>query len=89
MTQDTDVPSLRTLTASQRSLTARPVTSGGAGVTRGAGSPAAALAMVFKLVESAQERRRAITGASLVALVRSGVKFENGFLVERDETVVA
>lgn len=58
-------------------------------VTRGAGSPAAALAMVFKLVESAQERWRAITGASLVALVRSGAKFENGFLVERDETVVA
>lgn len=33
-------------------------------VTRGAGSPAAALAMVFKLVESAQARWRAITGAS-------------------------
>lgn len=32
-------------------------------VTRGAGSPAAALAMVFKLVESAQARWRAITGA--------------------------
>jgi hypothetical protein len=45
--------------------------------------------MVFKLVESAQERRRAITGASLVALVCSGAKFENIFLVERDETVVA
>lgn len=57
-------------------------------VTRGAGSPAA-LAMVFKLVESAQERWRAITGASLVALVRSGAKFEKGFLVERDETVAA
>jgi hypothetical protein len=35
-------------------------------VTRGAGSPAAALAMVFKLVESAQARWRAITGAHLV-----------------------
>jgi putative transposase len=45
--------------------------------------------MVFKLVESAQERWRTITGASLVALVRSGAKFENGFLVERDETVAA
>jgi putative transposase len=52
-------------------------------VTRGAGSPAAALAMVFKLAESAQSRWRAITGASLVALVRSGAKFE------RDETVAA
>ncbi len=55
-------------------------------VTRGAGSPAAALAMVFKLVESAQERWRAITGARLVALVRSGARFENGVLVEREET---
>jgi hypothetical protein len=30
-----------------------------------------------------------ITGAHLVALVRSGAKFQNGFLVERDETVAA
>ncbi|MEU0785375.1 IS256 family transposase [Streptomyces sp. NPDC006173] len=54
-------------------------------VTRGAGSPAAALAMVFKLVESAQDRWRAITGAHLVALVRAGTTFENGLLVERQE----
>lgn len=54
-------------------------------VTRGAGSPAAALAMVFKLVESAQARWRAITGAHLVPLVRAGAKFENGVLVEREE----
>lgn len=54
-------------------------------VTRGAGSPAAALAMVFKLVESAQDRWRAITGAHLVALVRAGATFENGLLVERWE----
>ncbi|MEV5084477.1 IS256 family transposase [Streptomyces sp. NPDC056159] len=58
-------------------------------VTRGAGSPAAALAMVFKLVESAQERWRAVTGASLVALVRAGAKFENGVLVERPEAAAA
>jgi hypothetical protein len=51
-------------------------------VTRGAGSPAAALAMVFKLVESAQARWRAITGAHLVPLVRAGARFENGILVE-------
>lgn len=54
-------------------------------VTRGAGSPAAALAMVFKLVESAQDRWRAITGAQLVALVRAGARFQNGVLVERQE----
>ncbi len=54
-------------------------------VTRGAGSPAAALAMVFKLVESAQDRWRAITGAHLVALVRAGATFENGHLVEKEE----
>jgi len=56
-------------------------------VTRGAGSPAAALAMVFKLVESAQARRRAVTGAHLVALVRTGAKSENGVLVERQAAV--
>ncbi|MEU1623082.1 transposase [Streptomyces sp. NPDC005722] len=54
-------------------------------VTRGAGSPAAALVMVFKLVESAQTRWRAITGAHLVPLVRAGAWFENGILVERQE----
>lgn len=54
-------------------------------VTRGAGNPAAALAMVFKLVESAQDRRRAITGAHLVALVRTGALFENGATVERKD----
>lgn len=54
-------------------------------VTRGAGSPTAALAMVFKLVESAQARRRAITGARLVFLVRAGARFENGILVERTQ----
>ncbi len=54
-------------------------------VTRGAGSPVAALAMVFKLVESAQARWRAIRGAHLVPLVRAGARFENGILVEHAE----
>lgn len=58
-------------------------------VTRGAGSPAAALAMVFKLVESAQARWRAVTAPHLVALVRAGARFENGLLVERDKTLAA
>lgn len=53
-------------------------------VTRGAGSPAAALAMVFKLVESAQDRWRAIRGVHLVPLVRAGAWFKNGVLVERE-----
>ncbi len=57
--------------------------------TRGAGSPAAPLAMVFKLIESAQECWRAITGVSLVALVCSGGRFENGVLVEREEATAA
>lgn len=58
-------------------------------VTRGAGSPAAALAMVFKLVESAQARWRAITAPRLVALVRNGARFENGHLVEHSEEPAA
>lgn len=58
-------------------------------VTRGASSPAAALAMVFKLVESAQVRWRAVTGAHLVALVRAGARFEDGALVEREQSAAA
>lgn len=58
-------------------------------VTRGAGSAAAALAMVFKLVESVQARWRAITAPHLVALVRAGARFENGRLVERPEAHAA
>ncbi|MEV5508196.1 transposase [Streptomyces orinoci] len=56
---------------------------------RGAGSPAAALAMVFKLAESAQARWRAITAPHLVALVRAGAHFENGHLAERPEVPAA
>ncbi|CAG6390533.1 hypothetical protein SCOCK_10001 [Actinacidiphila cocklensis] len=58
-------------------------------VARGAGSPAAALAMVFKLVETAQARCRAVTGAHPVALVRAGATFENGVLVERGQATAA
>ncbi|WP_078917136.1 IS256 family transposase [Streptomyces sp. NRRL S-813] len=58
-------------------------------VTRSAGSAAAALAMVFKLVESAQARWRAVNAPHLVALVRAGSRFERGHLVERPETVAA
>lgn len=58
-------------------------------VTKGAGSRAAGLAMVFKLVESTQARWRAVNGAHLVALVRAGARFERGLLVERAEALAA
>ncbi len=58
-------------------------------VTKGASSAAAALAMVFKLVESAQARWRAVNAPHLVALVRAGARFERGHLVERPEAQAA
>jgi transposase-like protein len=54
-------------------------------VTKGPGSKAAGLAMAFKLIESAQDRWRAVNGAHLVALVRAGAVFRDGVLVERSE----
>ena len=51
-------------------------------VTSGPGSRAAGLAMTFKLIESAQERWRAVNAPHLVALVRAGATFVNGHLVE-------
>jgi transposase-like protein len=52
-------------------------------VTRGPGSRAAGLAMAFKLIEAAQDRRRAVNAPHLVALVRAGTVFEAGKLIER------
>jgi transposase-like protein len=52
-------------------------------VTKGPGSRAAGLAMAFKLIESAQDRWRAVNAPHLVALVRTGATFINGKLVER------
>jgi putative transposase len=52
-------------------------------VTKGPGSKAAGLAMAFKLLEAAQDRWRAVNGPHLVALVRTGARFEQGVLVER------
>ncbi len=57
--------------------------------TRVAGSRTAALAMVFTLAESAQQRRRAVNAPHLVALVRAGSRFERGHLVERPEAHAA
>jgi putative transposase len=54
-------------------------------VTKGPGSRAAGLAMAYKLIESAQSRWRAVNAPQLVAIVRAGVKFEKGVMVERSE----
>lgn len=58
-------------------------------ITRGAGSGTAALARVFKLVESAQQRWRTVNAPHLVALVRADARFERGQLVEHSEAVAA
>ena len=58
-------------------------------VTRGTGSRSAALAMTFKLIESAQARWRAVNAPHLVALVRAGTTFERGVLVEREAATAA
>ncbi len=52
-------------------------------VTKGPGSRAAGLAMAFKLIESAQDRWRAVNGPHLVALVRAGATFDKGVMIER------
>jgi len=54
-------------------------------VTKGPGSRAAGLAMVFKLIEAASDRWRYVNGPHLVALVRAGARFEKGVLVERPD----
>ncbi|WP_102922653.1 IS256 family transposase [Streptomyces noursei] len=58
-------------------------------VTRGAGSRTAALAMVFTLVESVQQRWRAVNAPHPVALVRAVARFERGQLIERPAGVAA
>ena len=58
-------------------------------VTCGACSRTAGLAMRFKLIESAQARRRAVNAPRLVALVRAGARFGRGVLVERDQIAAA
>ena len=55
-------------------------------VTKGAGSKAAALAMAYKLLESAQGRWRRFNGHELVADVLAGVKFKDGIKVTEDDT---
>lgn len=54
-------------------------------VTKGPGSRAAGVAMIFKLLEAQEGRWRRINGFHLVPLVRAGARFVNGELVERSE----
>ncbi|WP_405652942.1 hypothetical protein [Streptomyces sp. NBC_00019] len=58
-------------------------------VNSGAGSAAAALAMIFELVECARPQWRAVNAAHLVALVRAGARFERGHLVGCSESHAA
>jgi len=41
--------------------------------------------MVFKLLQAAQGRWRAVNGPHLVALVRAGARFQAGKLIERPD----
>jgi hypothetical protein len=59
----------------------------GTKTTKGPGSRAAGLAMVFQLILAAQDRWRALNAPHLVALVRAGAKFEKGALIERPDEV--
>ncbi len=53
--------------------------------TKGPGTRDTGLAMVFKLLEAAQGRWRAVNGPHLVALVRAGARFQAGKLIERPD----
>jgi transposase-like protein len=55
-------------------------------VTKGAGSKAAALAMTYKLLASAQARWRRVTGHELVAQLLDGATFKDGVKITEDET---
>lgn len=54
-------------------------------VTKGAGSRAAGLTMAFKLLQAAQGTWRRLDAHDLLPLVRAGVPFQDGQLVERPE----
>jgi transposase-like protein len=53
--------------------------------TKGAGSRTAGLAMAYKLLDAAQVRWRCVNAPHLVALVRAGATFVDGFIIERDD----
>jgi len=51
--------------------------------TKGSGSRAACLAMVFKLMETASKRWRRLNGSELIQDVIAGVDFTDGIRTER------
>jgi putative transposase len=53
--------------------------------TKGAGSRSAGLAMAYKLLDAAQARWRCVNAPHLVALVRAGATFVDGFHIERED----
>jgi len=53
--------------------------------TKGAGSRTAGLAMAYKLMDAAQARWRCVNAPHLVALVRAGATFVDGFKLERED----
>ncbi len=53
-------------------------------ITKGPGSRTAGLAMLFKLLLTAETSWRKLNGAELVPLVRAGVRFIDGVRIERD-----
>jgi transposase-like protein len=61
----------------------------GAKFPGGPGWRAAGLAMAVTLIQSAQDRWRAVSASRLVALVRAGACVERGLLVGRPEAVAA
>ena len=57
--------------------------------TRGVGARVAGLAMAFQLIRVARQTWRKLDAAELVPLVRTGVRFEDGKRVEREDHVKA
>jgi hypothetical protein len=45
--------------------------------------------MAFKLIETAQDRWRAVNAPRLGALVRAGAQFHHGKLIEREQSSAA
>jgi hypothetical protein len=57
--------------------------------TKGPDSRAAGLAMAFKLIHAAEDHRRMLSAPHLVALVRTGARFERGVLAGPPEAAAA